>query len=306
MYSQNQPTARINSLLIIGFDQESEVFLRSTLEQQNIHLTFVKNAAEAKQLIFQDPPSLYSAYLFDNNGDFADNLALLKTLKEHSQYSVVPVIFQTDTQHPQQIQQSLENGAYFYLLKPYTASLLLSVLKATMNGFHNHCKLDGHLTDIEKIQANLQSACFHIKTPEDAKSLSCVLAYTTPKPKKVVVGLFELMNNAIEHGNLNISYREKTQLIQSDKLQQELKKRQALPENFNKIVTVCFERKESELQFTITDSGQGFNPKSYLDFSVERAMDNHGRGIMIANKFSFDELIYANNGNTVIGRIRTA
>ena len=306
MTKHSQEFAHKNSLLIIGFNQEAEQFLRTTLKGQAFQLTFVENAEQAKQLIFKEPPSVYSAYLFDNNEHYVENLALLQALKKDSQYATVPVIFQTDLQHPQQIQQSLEKGAYFYLLKPYTAPLLLSVLKAAINGFNNQYALSQNLTDVDKIQANLQSACFQIKTQEDAKSLSCVLAYTAPKPTVAVVGLFELMNNAIEHGNLNISYQEKTQLIQSNQLQQEIRKRQVLPENRDKVVTVCFERKESELLFTIQDSGKGFNPQNYLDFSVARAMDNHGRGILIANKLSFDELSYTNNGNTAIGRIRTS
>ncbi|MCF6298519.1 MAG: ATP-binding protein, partial [Thiomicrorhabdus sp.] len=155
----------------------------------------------------------------------------------------------------------------------------------------------------ERLESKLQTASFHIKTIEDAKSLACALAFITPKPQEAVVGLFELMTNAIEHGNLEITYEEKTTLILTNQLQAEIKRRQKLPENRDKFVSIKFERNSNALQFTIQDMGQGFNHASYLDFSVERAMDSHGRGVMIANKLSFDELHYEDNGRTAIGRI---
>ncbi|GKT12810.1 MAG: hypothetical protein ISEC1_P1791 [Thiomicrorhabdus sp.] len=291
------------SLLIIGSDQATKDFLDTALTPEKFQLTFVDNANQAKQLIFQDHPSFYSAYLFDNDNEHGNNLALLKALKTNTEYSVVPAIFQTDTKHPKHIEKGLENGAYFYLLKPYTKSLLLSVLYAAINSFTNHRELNKDVSNISNAQSSLQTACFHIKTLEDARSLSCVLAFTTPKPKETVVGLFELMMNAIEHGNLKISYQEKSQLIQKNQLNQEISRRQALSENRDKIVKVDFERKQSEFQITISDSGEGFDYLPFLDFSLERAMDNHGRGIMIANKLSFDDLQYQKNGTTVIGRI---
>ena len=293
------------SLLVVDASQETRDFLNSALKPQGFQLTFVNNAAEAKELIFQDLPSFYSAYLFDTDKQYDENIALLKALKANSQYSVIPAIFQTDTKHAKQIHNGLENGAYFYLLKPYTKSLLLSVLDAAITSSSNHIDLTRDVSTVAKAQSNLQTACFHIKTLEDAKSLSCVLAFATPNPKEVVVGLFELMMNAIEHGNLRISYAEKTHLIQKNQLKQEIRTRQATTEHANKVVTVDFERKANEFQITISDSGEGFDYLPYLDFSLERAMDNHGRGIMIANKLSFDELEYQNNGNTVIGRIFT-
>ncbi len=299
----NDVTEQFISLLVIGFSSESEQSLREMLEDQAVRLTFVSSVEQAKQCILLGSPSLYSAYLFDNSQHYAANLSLLKGLKKHYQYSIIPVIFQTDSEHTEQIQQSLESGVYFYLVKPYTKSLLLSVLKACINGFSDQCTFDQIERSLTIPNQQLQSARFQIKTTEDARSLSCVLAFMTPKPKESVIGLFELMMNAIEHGNLNISYQEKTQLIDSNFLNEEIRKRQALPENKDKLVTVDFERKEGELLFRITDSGKGFDYKPYLDFSLDRVMDNHGRGVMIANRLSFDELRYDDCGRTAIGRI---
>ena len=293
-------------LLLIGSDKNSEDFLRTILEEEGFQLTFVKDAIIAQQLIFEQPASFYDAYLFDescNHQQTLQNLGLLQALKNDSQYAIVPAIFQTNNQDTREIQHCLENGAYFYLLKPFTKDLLLSVLKAALKGFTSHQELTRRITDIENTRPLIQQAHFQIKTVEDARSLSSVLAYMTPNPKESCVGLFELMLNAIEHGNLNISYIEKTELIKADCLQKEISRRLALPENNLKTVRVILNRTPKSLEFTISDMGNGFNYSPYLDFSIERAMDNHGRGIMIANKLSFDELKYCGNGSEVTGKI---
>ncbi len=295
------------SVLVVGSSSDSKLHLQEMLKDQSVTLTFAGSVQEAKQCILQDTLSLYDAYLFDNSQYYEENLALLKALKKNGQYAVVPVIFQADIEDTSLVQQGLKHGVYFYLLKPYTQELLLSVLKAAVTGFDHQQVLSQNLTALEssngRLESKLQVAKFHIKTVDDAKSLSCALAFIAPKPKEVALGLFELMTNAIEHGSLNISYQEKTQLIQANCLQAEINYRQKLPKYCKNIVTVEFERKPNFLQFTIRDMGEGFDYTSYLDFSVERAMDCHGRGVMIANKLSFDELFYEDNGCTVVGRV---
>lgn len=293
-------------LLLIGSDKNSEAFLRTILEEEGFQLTFVKDSATAQQLIFEKSAAFYDAYLFDESYEHQQtlqNLQLLQALKNNSQYAIVPAIFQTNSQDTREIQHCLENGAYFYLLKPFTKDLLLSVLKAALKGFTSHQELTQRITDIENTRPLVQQAHFLIKTIEDAKSLSSVLAHIAPHPKETCLGLFELMLNAIEHGNLNISYLEKTELIKTDSLQKEIARRMALAENSEKRVVVIFNRTSEKLEFTISDAGNGFDYRPYLDFSIERAMDNHGRGIMIANKLSFDELEYRGNGSKVTGRI---
>ena len=304
--SQNVIQHQSIQLMLIGSDKNSEDFLRTILEEEGFQLTFVKNAAIAQQLIFEKPASFYDAYLFDESYDHQQtlqNLQLLQALKNDSQYAIVPAIFQTNSHDTREIQHCLENGAYFYLLKPFTRDLLLSVLKAALKGFTSHQELTRRITDIENTRPLVQQAYFQIKTIEDARSLSSVLAHITPNPKETCVGLFELMLNSIEHGNLNISYLEKTEFIKTDGLQKEIARRLVLPENSEKRVAVTFNRTPENLEFTISDTGNGFDPLPYLDFSFERAMDNHGRGIMIANKLSFDELEYQNHGSKVTGRI---
>jgi hypothetical protein len=140
---------------------------------------------------------------------------------------------------------------------------------------------------------------FTVKTLSQANTLSLLLAQVCYHPEKVWAGLSELLINAIEHGNLEISYAEKTQLLELGLWEQEIIKRINSEKYHDRFVQVFFEKTVNRVRFLIEDAGKGFDWNRYLDFSPERAFDMHGRGIAMAHKFSFDAITYYPPGNKV-------
>ena len=67
-----------------------------------------------------------------------------------------------------------------------------------------------------------------------------------------------------------------------------------------KTVNVTLEKTAAASIVTITDQGNGFNWRAYMEFSPERAFDLHGRGIAISKATSFDNIEYLGNGNSVV------
>ena len=55
---------------------------------------------------------------------------------------------------------------------------------------------------------------------------------------------------------------------------------------------------------TITDQGEGFDWKAYVEFSPERVFDLNGRGIAMSKALSFDSLEYVGNGSSVVATVR--
>ncbi len=129
--------------------------------------------------------------------------------------------------------------------------------------------------------------------------LSHCLAQSCPEPERVIQGLQELMINAVEHGNLGISYAEKGELMLSGAWLDEIQRRLSLPEFNRRFVMVHFQRLPDKIVFTVQDQGDGFDWQDFMDFSPERVFDLHGRGIAMARLTSFDRLEYQGNGNTV-------
>ncbi|MDR1995114.1 ATP-binding protein [Azonexus sp.] len=135
---------------------------------------------------------------------------------------------------------------------------------------------------------------------------SQLLANTAPEPARVVLGLSELMLNAVEHGNLAIGYQEKSQLIKFGRLQQEVASRLDDPRFAARRVEIEVRRVADELSFLIRDQGVGFDWHGYLEMRPERAFDTHGRGIAMSRMVSFDRLEYRGCGNEVEAVIRLA
>ena len=134
----------------------------------------------------------------------------------------------------------------------------------------------------------------------EARNLAELLAYAFPDPLRTKLGLTELLVNGVEHGNLEISYAEKSSLLKAGRLDAEIARRLALQENLQKRVRVSMDRKETELEVEIVDAGKGFDWRRYLALDSERLDDSHGRGIAMSKSISFDRLEFRNSGNHVI------
>lgn len=146
----------------------------------------------------------------------------------------------------------------------------------------------------------LRHGRFELQTLTEARHLAELLAYAFPDPSRTQLGLTELLVNGIEHGNLGISYAEKSALLDQGRFETELVRRLALPEHMKKRVHITVERTDRDLEMTILDAGSGFDWKRYLDLNRERADDLHGRGIAMAKHVSFDEVEFRGCGNQVV------
>ncbi|MEY4526399.1 MAG: hypothetical protein RL768_118 [Nitrospirota bacterium] len=146
----------------------------------------------------------------------------------------------------------------------------------------------------------LKHGRFELRTLTEARNLAELLAYAFPDPLRTQLGLTELLVNGVEHGNLEISYAEKSSLLKAGRLDAEIARRLALQENLQKRVWVSMDRKETEVDVEIVDAGKGFDWRRYLALDGERSDDSHGRGIAMSRRISFDRLEFRNSGNHVI------
>ena len=231
-----------------------------------------------------------------------DGMAMLRHLKDGHDFAEIPVIMQTAAAGSQQIQEGLKAGVYYYLAKPYDESLLLSVVSAALRNSEIQLSMRAELQKQKRVIGLLERGHFRFRTMEEAHNLSYFIASAFSNPHQVVYGLNELMVNAVEHGNLGITYDEKSNLILGGEWESEIQRRLALQENAHKFATLDFTSEHDEITIRIEDMGAGFDWKGYLDFSPERAMDPNGRGIAISKSRSFSHLEYQDAGNIVICR----
>lgn len=143
-----------------------------------------------------------------------------------------------------------------------------------------------------------------LKSPSEAEALATVLAASCPEPERRVGGLLELLINAIEHGNLEITGSDKRLLLAEGRWYDELMTRLADARWASRSVRVTFERNTHGISFSIEDDGAGFDFTDVLTRQLDHNDTRHGRGIALARLMSFDELNWQGRGNRVTGRIR--
>ncbi|MBN2158927.1 MAG: response regulator [Spirochaetes bacterium] len=116
------------------------------------------------------------------------------------------------------------------------------------------------------------------------------------------LALVEMIINAIEHGNLEITFAEKSRALEAGNYFEFVTERQGRPEYRGRTVRIESSIRGDEARYTITDSGAGFDHRNF--FAREMADINagftpHGRGILMSKKI-FDDVSYNDSGNSVI------
>ena len=117
----------------------------------------------------------------------------------------------------------------------------------------------------------------------------------------VRIGLREILINAIEHGNLAITFEEKSEELSTGNYSEFIALRQSDPRYRERTVTVDYNLDSSGVIYRIQDQGSGFDHATLgkkLSISESEELPLHGRGIMITRN-AFDLVEYNEKGNEV-------
>lgn len=292
----------ISKILVVDDEEFNLDILTELLSAADYNVISAENGQQGLDKLRAHPD--VSVIVLDRMMPTMNGMEMLRELKASEQWKSIPVIMQTAAASSQQILEGIQAGVYYYLAKPYDESLLLSIVRAALQDFRSRAEMQSAIYKQRSILGLMQRARFHFRTLEEASNLAYYMAGCFPKPDEAVYGLSELMVNAIEHGNLGISYDEKGTLVQNGGLQAEIERRLRLPENRSKFAVMEYETQPGQLTITIRDEGKGFDWKHYLDFSPARAMDPNGRGIALTKVRAFPNLEYQGAGNIVVCRVR--
>ncbi len=109
------------------------------------------------------------------------------------------------------------------------------------------------------------------------------------------MALMELLTNALEHGNLEISYDEKSDWMnRGGEMLELIQKKAALPEFKNRRIHIAYEIGKNVSHFAIRDDGLGFDWRTQLAKGNAEDSALHGRGINLSsslvNNLKFNEI----------------
>jgi DNA-binding response OmpR family regulator len=253
--------------------------------------------------LLQDPAQSFDLILLDRMMPRLDGIGLLRRIKADTRFTAIPVVLQTSAGSAEQVREGMEAGAYYYLTKPYRRDALLAITHAALTDARTRNNLRQQLHEHIGALKFLNNGEFVIRTLDEANRLATFIAQACPNPDASVLGISELLVNGVEHGNLGLSYAEKSQLKLSDGWRDEIDRRSALPENIDKEVRLSFLRQDGIVTLRIADQGKGFPWQDFLDLNPERACDPNGRGIALAKMMSFCSIHYEGCGNVAVATL---
>ncbi|MBF0528547.1 MAG: response regulator [Deltaproteobacteria bacterium] len=291
-------------ILVIEDEEIISDLIEHILTAHDIGVTSVADGESAWELLSEDRGRFHSI-LLDRQLPGMNGMELLRRIKADPNLKHIPVIMETSLGDAASIREGLAEGAYYYLTKPLQRDLLWAIVEEAIDEYHERLKTLETLRQAERSLDFLDFGVFRCRTLNEARELATILARACPDPGRVVMGLQELLINAVEHGNLGITYDEKKQFVIAGTWISEVERRLSMDCYGERKVVVELERRPSEIMLTIGDEGVGFDCQCYLDLDPERVRDPNGRGIAMARMFSFDGLEYQGNGNTVKVRVNT-
>jgi DNA-binding response OmpR family regulator/anti-sigma regulatory factor (Ser/Thr protein kinase) len=295
-------TSDATRILIVDDNPHDRALLEEHLSREGYEIDTAEDGVEGFHLMERDPWR-YDVVLLDRNMPRLGGVELLQWLKANAELRSLPVILQTASDSRTDLLEAMKGGAFYFLTKPYDVEVLLTVVATAARDRASYRQLQTVARRSEMATGLLRAARFRLRTIEEARDVGTLVAGLCPDPGNTVIGLTELIVNAVEHGNLGITYAEKSELNGINRWLEELDRRAAMPQNAEKYVEVGYERDESEIRITVRDQGAGFDWRPYLEPDPTRVFDTHGRGITIARRLSFDELEYRGSGNEVVAKI---
>lgn len=231
----------------------------------------------------------------DRMMDKLDGVPMLLKMNENPAYKDIVVIFQTGDVGKEEKQECIDAGAMYLLQKPYGDTEQGIIINATIPII----RAKRRMRDKIKSGSVSSNTSFTFKTVEEAEDVAASLATYFPNPSIICEAIYELLLNAIEHGNLGLGYYTKMSKLKQGKYSAEIAARLTSSDNSNKFATATIEKTGQSIKLTIKDMGKGFTVNDFKEFGTESLREPNGRGIHKAKK-AFDKVEYINGGNEVV------
>ncbi|QDV28340.1 DNA-binding response regulator CreB [Planctopirus ephydatiae] len=267
------------------------------LAEQGFEVEITKTPAEAIQACQKSPPDLVVTDMPEKRTD-ADDMSFIKWLHQHQRQ--VPIVLSLSRNEEICALQALETGAVSYIRKRLLEQDLPQTLKNTYG-------LLQRMTGQKRIRKALVRAHFQYQLENDPTLTPAVLAGVEDELKltslfeladitRMIIGLHEAIDNAIFHGNLEVSSALRD--VGATKSYFELaESRRHLSPYRERHVDFEMQLSREGAEFLIQDEGPGFNPQALPDPTAAANLERpSGRGLLLIRSF-FDEVEYSPTGN---------
>jgi DNA-binding response OmpR family regulator len=226
----------VNNLLIVEDDADLRMILADVLADEGFEVITASDGVEAQEVLLRLGNSI-GCVLLDWNMPRMTGIELLEWMKTDTRWNGIPVVFLTGATDPGQIRRGIEAGAFYYLTKPALPTVVLSIIRSAVDDRRYKERLHELLATCQNPLGLLLEGSFEFRSIRDAERLATIIANASPEPQRALV-INEIFVNAVEHGNLGISYEEKGALLEAGTWYDEVERRLKLPEHSGKSVRV--------------------------------------------------------------------
>ncbi|PIE86359.1 MAG: hypothetical protein CSA05_00900 [Bacteroidia bacterium] len=288
--------SEIMKVLIVEDNFISCEYLKEIVLSQSYECKTAENGKEGMRLYKEFSPDII---LSDIQMPIMNGLEMLEEIRKER--SNVIIVMLTAFGSEEYAVQSFLKGANNYLKKPFYPKDILHLLKRYEHEISTQKKEEEYPGLVLRKEVSFRFESKIELIPQIIKQLvdEILDKFSDTLLTEIKIGLSELLTNAIEHGNLEISSQEKTEALDENRLNELYKQRQKEPKFSARFVSVDLKLDTKSAEWIIADEGKGFNFTSIPDPTRGRnVLGLNGRGIFIS-RFQFNELEYMGQGNIV-------
>ncbi|MDH5719548.1 MAG: response regulator [Spirochaetia bacterium] len=270
----------------------------SELLSEKMHVNY---APSAKEALILNKKENFDLLISEIELPDEDALDFIKIIKENSPN--IMVVVTTEKATVEKAVSAVRLGTLDFIQKPFTIeelAVLIDRFFALTSNKQSDYDLLANLLE-EKRMFILPTKLDMVNT--FVNEIIDVVKRLSNMDKKTTLGMrlaiYEMIFNAMEHGNLGITYEEKKELLETQPNYLEyLKKRALEPQYKDKKVIFTYIYEKNKISFIIEDEGTGFDVSTIPSLKEELNDGLHGRGIFLS-KVNMTNIEYNEKGNKV-------
>ncbi|HSS30382.1 MAG TPA: response regulator [Nitrospiraceae bacterium] len=228
-----------------------------------------------------------------------DGIMLVKQIRDRR--PTCPVVLLTDAGEIESTMEGLRAGALDYVEQPIYEDAFAQVL---MRAIHSLPVSVDDAPGVERLEYVL------VMDPDPSYVEGTVtwliqgtaMGLAEARQLHLRAALQELVMNAVEHGSLELQYRDKIDAVAKDQYDELIRDRRQGSRFRDRRVTIraIYDKKQQVLTYQISDEGKGFNWRTQMGSRYQAcpSVDASGRGVFLARSF-FPDLAYNDRGNEV-------
>lgn len=284
--------------LIIDPDLALQEILGDILK--NRFRIFCANAiAESAEVMRGEDPHLIFIEMSLPGESAIDYIERTKRSKTNTQFIVI-----TDNATVENAVSALRQGALDFLKKPFEiediARIVEKFFSLTANRDADYDIYSSIVAESRTFELPTDFAIISTFMSEIMHIISRFAGLDKKTTLTLRLAVYEMLVNAMEHGNLEIDYEMKKNLLEEVMDYQRFLNDRANQEPYrNRKVRVTYQYDRDAIAFTITDEGKGFDvskvPNPHSSENLERL---NGRGIFIS-RVNMTRVTYNEKGNSV-------